>query len=443
MKERVYIHSLGCPKNQVDAEVMAGLLAGSGYEMVPGPEEAEVIVVNTCAFILSAKQEAVEEILTMAGWKERGACRRLIVTGCLPQRYGRVLEKEMPEVDLFLGTGDFPRIVELLRKSGRSSRRSFVGRPRFLMDAGHHRLLAPSPASAYLKVAEGCSNRCSYCVIPRIRGKFRSRPPEDVLEEAEALALAGVKEVVLVAQDTTAYGRDLAGRPLLADLLRELAAVPGFRWIRFLYAYPSSVTDELLEVVAREEKVCKYIDIPVQHIDDGILRAMKRKGGSAEVRDAVGRIRRMVPEAVLRTSVIVGFPGETAARFNRLLEFVEEARFENLGAFTYSREEGTEAAGLAYQVSERVKEKRRDLLMERQAAISFEVNRRRIGRVEEVLLEGETGDPVFPLLGRTRTQAPEVDGFTYVRAKKGEIGDIVFCRVVDADTYDLYAEETS
>lgn len=441
MKERVYIHSLGCPKNQVDAEVMAGLFARGGYQMVPGPEDAEIIVVNTCAFILSAKQEAIEEIFMMAEWKERGACRQLVVTGCLPQRYGRVLEKEMPEVDLFLGTGEFPLIVDLLSEPGRNARRSFVGKPRFLMDAGYKRSLPPSSPSAYLKVAEGCSNSCSYCVIPRIRGKFRSRPMEDVLKEAEALALAGVKEVVLVAQDTTAYGRDLAGRPLLAELLRELAAVPGFRWLRFLYAYPSSVTDELLEVVAGEEKVCKYIDIPVQHIDDGILRAMKRKGGSAEIRGAVDRIRRMVPEAVLRTSVIVGFPGETAAKFDRLLGFVEEARFENLGAFTYSREEGTEAAGLASQVSELVKEKRRDLLMERQAAISFEVNRKRIGRVEEVLLEGESGDPAFPLLGRTRAQAPEVDGVTCVRTKKGKIGDVVPCRVVDADTYDLYAEE--
>lgn len=438
--EKIYILSLGCPKNQVDSEVMAGLLAGGGYEITSRPGDAGIILVNTCAFILPAKEEAVEEILRMAEWKKRGTCRKLVVAGCLPQRYGRTLREEMPEVDLFLGTGGIPRIVDLIRGS---RRRSGIGKPGFLMNAGFPRLIEPSSRTAYLKIAEGCSNRCAYCAIPTLRGPFRSRPVDDILKEADRLAGMGIREMILIAQDTTAFGRDLKGRPTLSMLLGKLASIRDVRWIRLLYTYPASITDELLEAVAAVDKMCEYIDMPVQHIDDEILRSMRRKGSGSEIHETINRVRRIIPRVVLRTSLIAGFPGETETKFNGLLRFVEETRFENLGVFPYSKEEGTDAADLPFHVSERIKKRRTDVLMERQATISFEINRSRIGSVAEVLLESESGHPEFPLLGRGRGQAPEIDGVTYVKAKKGDIGEIILCRITDADTYDLYAEEIS
>ncbi len=441
MKDKFYILSLGCPKNQVDSEVMAALLAQSGYDLTSRPEAAHIILVNTCAFILPAKEESIEEILRMAEWKKKGRCETLVVTGCLPQRYGRALETEVPEVDLFLGTGEVPRIVRLIQGRQRKNHRTIIGKPDFLMDAASPRLFPPSTRSAYLKISEGCSNRCSYCVIPSIRGAFRSRSVADILRESEKLARMGIREVVLIAQDTTAYGRDLRGKPSLSDLLRELSSIETLRWIRLLYAYPTGITGELLQTMAEEKKICHYLDIPIQHIDDDILGAMKRKGRGAKIRETISRVRRTIPGIVLRTSLIVGFPGETAKKFNALLEFVQEARIENLGVFVYSREEGTKAAELPAQISERVKNRRRDILMEEQSAISFEINRSRIGSVEEVLLEEKSDDPEFSLAGRTRGQAPEIDGVTYVRVRKGKIGDIVSCRITGADTYDLYAEE--
>jgi ribosomal protein S12 methylthiotransferase len=441
MKEKVHILSLGCPKNQVDSEVMSALLAQSGYDLTPRPEEAHIILVNTCAFILPAKEESIEEILRMAEWKKKGRCDKLVVTGCLPQRYGPVLEAKMPEVDLFLGTGDVPRIARLVQGRRRKKQRSFIGKPNFLMDAATPRFIPPSTRSAYLKISEGCSNRCSYCVIPSIRGAFRSRPMADILKEGERLAGMGIREVILIAQDTTAYGRDLRGKPSLSDLLRELSSIGNLRWIRVLYAHPASITDEILMTVAEEEKICSYIDMPVQHMDDDLLRTMNRKSNSASIRGTIDRARAVIPGVTLRTSLIVGFPGETAKKFNALLEFVQEARFENLGVFIYSREEGTKAAALPARISEKVKNRRRDILMEEQSAISFKINRSRIGSVEEVLLEEKSDVPEFPLVGRTRGQAPEIDGVTYVRVRKGKAGDIVACRITGADTYDLYAEE--
>ncbi len=443
MKEKVHIVSLGCPKNLVDSEVMAALLKESGCDLTPEPQEARIILVNTCAFIDAAKEEAIDEIFRMAEWKKRGRCEMLVVTGCLPQRYGRLLEAEMPEVDLFLGTGEVPRIARLIQDRRKTSRRSVIGKPRFLMDASSPRLLSLPGRSAYLKIAEGCSNRCAYCIIPSVRGPFRSRPMADILKEGERLAGMGIREVILIAQDTTAWGRDLKGKPALSDLLRELAQLSGLRWIRVLYTQPGSLTDAFLSAMAAEKKVCSYLDMPVQHIDDDILAAMKRKGGAAAVREAIRRARDVVPGIVLRTSLIAGFPGETAKKFRSLLDFVRETRFDNLGVFTYSREEGTVSAGFSSQVSERVKTKRRDILMEEQAVISYDINRSRIGSLEEVLLEGESGEPEFPWVGRIRGQAPEIDGLTYVKVKKGKIGEIVSCRITGADTYDLYAEQTS
>ncbi|MCU0553634.1 MAG: 30S ribosomal protein S12 methylthiotransferase RimO [Syntrophales bacterium] len=442
-EKSVYILSLGCPKNLVDSEVMSALLSRSGWSVTDRPDRAGTIVVNTCAFILPAKEESVEEILRMAAWKKKGRCRRLVVTGCLPQRYGAELARELPEVDLFLGTGDFPGILAHLERLGEGPRRApavHVGTPLYLMDASVPRRVSTA-FYGYLKIAEGCSNRCAYCIIPSIRGPFRSRPLEDLVAEADRLAAGGTREIILIAQDTTAWGRDLRGRPTLNGLLKRLCAIEGPRWIRLLYAYPKNITDELLATMAAEDKICRYLDIPVQHIDDKVLKAMNRKGTSAFLRKKIDEIRRAVPGIALRTSLIVGYPGETEDAFERLLRFVEEARFESLGVFTYSPEEGTKAAEMPGQVPEQEKRRRQALVMETQAAIADEIGLARIGAVEDVLIEGRTGRKDFPWRGRTRFQAPEIDGITYVRGAALAPGGIVRCRITDAALYDLYAEK--
>jgi len=442
-EKSVYILSLGCPKNLVDSEVMSALLSRSGWSVTDRLDRADAIVVNTCAFILLAKEESVEEILRMAAWKKKGRCRRLVVTGCLPQRYGAELARELPEVDLFLGTGDFPAILAHLESLGEGPRRApavRVGRPLYLMDASVPRRVSTAFYS-YLKIAEGCSNRCAYCVIPEIRGPFRSRPMDDLAAEAERLAAGGTREIILIAQDTTAWGRDLKGRPTLNGLLKRLCAIEGPRWIRVLYAYPKNITAELLATMAAEEKVCRYLDVPVQHIDDRVLKAMNRKGTSAFLLKKIDEIRRAVPGVALRTSLIVGYPGETEDAFERLLRFVEETRFESLGVFPYSPEDGTEAAGMAGQVAEEEKLRRQGLVMEAQAAIADEIGLARIGTEVEVLIEGKTGRKDFPWWGRTRFQAPEIDGITYVRDGAIAPGGIVRCRITAAALYDLYAEQ--
>jgi len=439
----VYILSLGCPKNLVDSEVMSALLSRAGWSVTDRPGRADTIVVNTCAFILPAKEESIEEILRMAAWKKKGRCRRLVVAGCLPQRYGAELARELPEVDLFLGTGDFPEILAHLERLGEGKRKGpllGVGDPSFLMDATTPRTVSTA-FYGYLKIAEGCSNRCAYCVIPSIRGPFRSRPMADIVAEAERLAAEGARELILIAQDTTGWGRDLRGRPTLNGLLKRLCAVEGPRWIRLLYAYPKNITAELLSTMATEEKICRYLDIPVQHIDDRILRSMNRRGNSAFIRRKIAEIREAVPGIALRTSLIVGFPGETEEQFEGLLRFVQEARFESLGVFPYSPEEGTAAEGMPGQVPQEEKRRRQGLVMEAQAAIADEIGLARIGALEEVLIEGRTDRKDFPFRGRTRFQAPEIDGITYVRAAEMTPGEIVRCRVTAAELYDLYAEK--
>jgi ribosomal protein S12 methylthiotransferase len=442
-KKNAYILSLGCPKNLVDSEVMSALLARSGWIVTDRPERADVIVVNTCAFILPAKEESVEAILRMAAFKKKGRCRRLVVAGCLPQRYGAELARELPEVDLFLGTGDFPDIPAQLERidAGREKAPLVrVSEPLYLMDAAVPRAVS-TPFYGYLKIAEGCSNRCAYCVIPSIRGPFRSRPMDDLVAEAERLAAGGTREIILIAQDTTAWGRDLRGRPTLNGLLKRLCAVEGLRWIRILYAYPRSITAELLATMAAEKKVCRYLDIPVQHISDRILKAMNRKGTSACIRRRIAEIREAVPGVALRTSLIVGFPGETEEQFEELLDFVRESRFEILGVFPYSPEEGTAAEGMPGQVPDGEKARRQALIMEAQAAIADEIGLARIGSVEEVLIEGTSGRKDFPWRGRTRFQAPEIDGITYVRNGALVPGEFVRCRITAAALYDLYAEK--
>jgi ribosomal protein S12 methylthiotransferase len=445
---KVHIVSLGCPKNLVDSEVMAALLSKSRYRIIPQADRAEIIVINTCAFIHPAKEESIDEILRMAEWKEGGSgpCTHIVVTGCLPQRYGKLLEKELPEVDLFLGVGQVPNIVQHLDglfHAKPTSRRSIISRPSFLMDASYPRLAATPFYTSYLKIAEGCSNRCSYCVIPAIRGKARSREIDDILTEAETLVRSGVKEIIITAQDSTAYGCDLKGKPSLSVLLKKLASIKGLHWIRLLYTHPAGLTDEILKTIANEENICNYIDIPIQHIDDEILAAMKRRSGSELIIKAIKKAREIIPVVALRTSIIVGFPGETHTKFNRLFSFVRETRFDHLGVFTYSREEGTKAASYSSRISEKEKEMRGQLLMEEQAVISYDINQSLIGSIQEVMIEEKSDIPDFPYVGRSRRQAPDIDGITYVKGKRITIGDIMICKITAASDYDIFAEVVS
>jgi len=443
--KKVHIVSLGCPKNLVDSEVMAAALASGGYLLTKSPEEASVILINTCAFILPAKEESIEEILRMAVWKSggMGPCTHLVVTGCLPQRYRRGLKKALPEVDLFLGIAEIPNVaahLDLLFKAGPQSRSSVIGKPDFLMNASHRRLISGPRHSAYLKIADGCTKNCSYCAIPSIRGKARSRTIEDIMKEAELLAAQGVRELIITSQDTTAYGMDRKGKTTLSRLLSNLVGVSGISWIRILYTYPAHLTEELLRTMAAEEKICHYLDIPIQHSDDAILKAMHRRGDNALIRNVMRKAREIVPGIAIRTSLITGFPGETTKRFENLLSFVREMRFDHLGVFTYSREEGTKAASLPSRISEREKQRRRDMVMEVQAGISGEINTALIGTRQEVLVEGEGELDGYPHVGRCRRQAPEIDGVTHLRGGAAETGALVACRITDADDYDLYAE---
>jgi len=438
-----HIISLGCPKNLVDSEILDGSLEKAGLERTGDPGKADLVIVNTCAFIDPAKEESIDEILRIGEMKKTSGRPLLIVAGCLPQRFGRELETLLPEVDFFFGTTaprDLPSLLRSLLEGSEHPRRNLLGPPDFLMNASHGRRLTEPRFTAYLKIAEGCSNRCSYCVIPAIRGPFRSRPLEDILRESEALARAGVREVILTAQETTAYGRDLYGRPALDRLLKELCETGAFRWIRVLYTHPARVTREVLEVMAAEETVCNYLDMPVQHIDSDILKAMNRTGKKENIRKAIECARETVPGIALRTSLIVGFPGETREKFETLLRFVREVRFDHLGVFPYSREEGTPAGTFPGQVRRDVKERRRDRIMAAQAAFSREINQGLIGTIQEVLVEKASPAPEYPLAGRAKRQAPEIDGITYLRAKDARPGDFVLCRIVDADEYDLFGE---
>jgi len=440
---KVYILSLGCPKNLIDAEIMSASLQAAGFTVTVMEQEADIIMVNTCAFILPAREESIDEILRLAQWKTQGSCPHLIVTGCLAQRYGRQLCREIPEVDLFLGINEVGHIVDhvqgLLQGSSVLPGRAVVSPPDFLMTAQHKRYLATPFYQAYLKIAEGCSNRCSYCVIPSVRGPLRSRPLHDILAEARELVDNGVRELIITAQDTSAYGHDLTGCSSLPHLLKNLASLPRLRWIRLMYTYPAELTDDLFQVIAAEEKICPYIDIPVQHIDDEILAAMNRRGNSKTIRKHLEQARRIIPEVALRTSLIVGFPGETQKKFKTLLSFVEGMRFDHLGVFTYSPEEDTPAASLLHHVGERTKRKRRAQIMETQAIISLNINRALVSSVQEVLVEGKSDLKDYPYSGRCRRQAPDIDGITYLRGKNLQEGVFVKARIVAADEYDLFA----
>jgi ribosomal protein S12 methylthiotransferase len=436
---KVHLLTLGCPKNQVDSEIMLGQLARAGHEVVLDPDDADVLVVNTCAFVADAKQESIDAVLDAARLKAARTGRRLVVSGCLAQRYAAELPGLLPEVDAFVGTGALADITAAVAGAPAAAPSVYLGAQHVLpAHAGAPRVRTGAWWTSYLKVSEGCDHTCSFCIIPKIRGRHESRGIDDLLGEAAALAADGTIEVNLIAQDLTAYGRDRRDGSSLAGLLRALARrVPEIRWLRLLYAYPASVSDELLEVMADEPAVCRYLDMPLQHIADEMLLAMRRERSGAAIRRLLARIRAAVPGIALRSSFIVGFPGERERHVDELCAFLDEAEFDHVGVFRYSREEGTTAAPFPDQVREGTKQARWERVMAVQAAVSARRMRAQVGRTADVLIESE--EPAGELLGRTATQAPEIDGVIRVRGEAAP-GDLVRVRVTGAGTYDLAGE---
>ena len=435
--------SLGCVKNLVDTEVMLGLLQDGGVELIDDPAEADILVVNTCGFIDAAKEESLQTILQMAEFKKTGRCRGLIVAGCLGQRYQQELLDEMPEVDVILGTAAWGRIQEAVAAALEGRRALFIDSLTTLYDEKTPRISTMPSYSAYVKVAEGCSNCCTYCVIPSVRGAFRSRPIESVVEEVRHLAQKGVREINLVAQDTTSYGKDLYGQPNLVALLKELAVIDGVEWIRLLYCYPRYFTDELIAYMASEPKICRYVDLPLQHIHDGVLQAMNRRDRQADIDLLLQKIRQAMPDVVLRTSFIVGFPGETEEQFAFLEQWLETARFDHVGVFTYSQEEGTVAGAMAEQVQDEVKQERYHRLMALQSKISEEINRSLEGRELQVIVTGLDEERSEVILARSYREAPDVDGQIYVETSGQDglkVGDSLKVRIAQGFSYDLVAE---
>jgi len=434
----VHIVTLGCPKNRVDSEIMLGSLLQAGWDLSHEPEQADVIVINTCGFIEEAKEESIQAILEAAQFKEKGRARKLVVAGCLSQRYPEELARELPEVDHFLGTGTPLEILRVLEEE--DGLRQLYPDPDFIQSAATPRRNSLPSYTAYLKIAEGCDNRCAFCIIPALRGKQRSRPIDDVVREAELLVAQGAREINLVAQDLTAYGHDLPGRPKLHELLRALGAVEGLRWIRLHYAYPRYFPEALIEAIRDIPTVVKYLDMPVQHASDRLLRAMRRGGTSRSLRELLARLRAEIPGLVLRTSLIVGLPGETEEDFEILCDFVREQRFDHLGVFRYSREEGTAAAEMEGQVPEEVKWERWERLMQIQAELRREQQQAYVGRELEVLVEGPHEETEHLLVGRHSGQAPEIDGQVILNDLCDEDvapGDLVRVRIDEAYEYDL------
>ncbi len=436
MSFNIGLVSLGCAKNQTDAETMLGILNSDGYNIVYDPEEADAIIVNTCGFIDAAKQESINTLLEMAQYKE-GRCKLLIASGCLAERYSNEIEEQIPEVDAILGTGDYDRIAEAIKGAAGGAVPVICGNPNRDPDEGLPRILSTPSYTAYLKIAEGCSNNCTYCAIPMIRGKFRSRKKEAIVNEAKRLAESGVKELIIIAQDTTRYGTDLYGEPCLDKLLDELVGIEGIEWIRVHYFYPEAVTDGLIDVMAKHDKICAYIDMPIQHINNEILRRMARRTNRAEIESKIRKLREKIPGCVIRTSIIVGFPGETEEQFKELYDFVKEIRFDRMGVFAYSQEEGTPAASFEDQIDDEIKQKRLDALMTLQQGISLEMNRAKIGSTAEVLVEGYDEEN-FLFYGRSRGDSIDVDGTVYFGTENEvEPGDIIKVKILDADEYDL------
>lgn len=453
MEKKIAFTSLGCDKNRVDSEVMLGILQKNGYTAVAEEAEADIIVVNTCSFIKDALEESIETVLEMAQYKDPqvGNCKGLIVAGCLGQRFEAEFFEELPEVDAIVGTTAYEAIAkvadEVLAGKTHMKRLESIDLP-MQEENGKLRVLSTAPYFAYLKISEGCDNHCTYCVIPKMRGKHRSRTIESLVEEAEILARQGVKELVLVAQDTSIYGRDLYGKPMLHQLLRQLNGIAGIQWIRLLYVYPETLTDETISAMAECEKVCHYIDMPIQHGNDAVLKRMGRQSNQALIRERVAKLREAMPDIAIRTTLIVGFPQESEEEFADLMQFVQDMQFDRLGVFSYSQEEGTAAARMEGQIDEDVKEERRACIMDLQRSIAASLCEAEVGKELEVLIEGKLPEEAV-FCGRTRRDAPDIDGLVFVSSEEELYsGDLVTVKIREASDYDLigdvvYADESA
>ena len=440
--KKVGMVSLGCPKNTVDSERVLGDLVTSGYDLTPDEEDAEIIIVNTCGFIESAKKESIDAILEMAQKKIDGKCQKLIVTGCLAERHTQELLDEIPEIDHMLGVGQYPQLKNILEEGDFESR-NHVATPAEYYESYTDRLLTTAFYTAYLKIAEGCSNRCAFCIIPKMRGPMRSRSPESILAEAENLAQRGVKEFNIISQDTTMYGFDLAMKDGLERLLKGMAKIDGVEWMRLLYCYPTFLNSDVIDYIASEEKVCRYIDVPLQHTHDEMLKSMKRQETEGGVRKMIDELRLKIPEIALRTTFITGFPGETDEHFKHMLRFICEMQFDHVGIFTYSDEEGTTAFDYPGRVPEEVKEERKNILMEFQKEIALRKNQEKVGQVESVLVEGFDAQENYIMTGRLASQAPDIDGQVILEKCEAEPGEIIPVRITAAADYDLVAEPVS
>ena len=439
--------SLGCSKNLVDTEIAIGKFKKNEFEIVNNPEKAEIIVINTCGFIETAKEEAINTILEMSEYKKK-RCKYLVVMGCLVQRYYAELKKALPEVDLFIKLEDYDKLWDLIENMLKNeevfikkAKKAYIpDLPMFTQEEYLNKVISTGQNYAYLKIGEGCSNFCTYCAIPYIRGKFISRPMEEILEEAKTLAKSGIKELIVIAQDTTKYGEDIYGEPKLAELLENLCKIDGVHWIRFLYSYPEGITDKLIKVVKNEKKISKYFDIPIQHISDDVLKRMNRKTSKKNIENIISKIRREIPEATIRTSLIVGFPGETKEQFQELYDFVKKTEFDKLGVFEYSKEDGTPACKMKNHVHYKTKIYRHNKIMELQQHISNKKCQQKIGTTQEVIIENISLDKKF-FIGRTKNDVPEIDGVVYVK-KEASIKPNTFikCKITNVSNYDLFGQ---
>ncbi len=433
-KLRFGIVSLGCDKNRIDSETILGSVQDK-FEIVNDPKDAEIILVNTCGFIEASKQESINTIIEMAEYKSKFKCKMLIGTGCLTQRYGKELENLMPELDAILGVNDYKYLNEIINNYLNEGKKQFLCNYSDENINEGKRVISTGKVSAYVRIAEGCNNNCSYCIIPKIRGKYRSRKSEDIILECTSLAKEGVKEIIIVAQDTTKYGVDLYGKKTLPKLLNDISKIDGISWIRLLYCYPEEITDELIAEMASNEKICKYIDMPIQHISNDILKAMRRRTRKEEIKSNIFKMKKEINNLVLRTSLIVGFPGETEENFNEMLDFIKEVRFDKLGVFKYSEEEGTLAAEMENQISEEIKEEREEALMVVQQQISKEINENKLGNIYQVVVEGKNEDYFY---GRSFEMAPEIDGQIFFKSDKTvEAGTFVKVKIIKSLEYDL------
>ncbi|MGL5316453.1 MAG: 30S ribosomal protein S12 methylthiotransferase RimO [Peptostreptococcaceae bacterium] len=436
---KIALESLGCSKNLVDAEIMMGILNKKGYKLIGDFEDADIIIVNTCGFIESAKQESIQTILELAQLKETGNLKILVVTGCLAQRYADELKAEIPEIDAIVGTGSYQNIDDIINGLKEEKHIVSLNDIEFAYNEDLPRYISTPSHMAYLKIGEGCDNHCTYCIIPKLRGKYRSRKMEDIIKEAKDLAARGVKEVVVIAQDTTKYGCDLYGKDSLPELLEELAQIEGLKWIRVMYSYPESITEELVLVMKKYDNICNYFDMPIQHASNKILKLMNRRTTKEDILSKVEMIRKHMPDATVRTTIIVGFPGETEEDFKEVVDFAKLVKFDRLGAFAYSREEDTAADKLPNHLEEDVKNDRRDRLMLVQQEISQELNQKKIGNVCEVLIEEQIEDNVY--IGRTQGDAEEIDSIVYVKSKDQlNVGDFVTVEINNALEYDLMGD---